>query len=55
MKQWVVLGDFHQFGAIADTYCGREAPSPQHSDLLAELTGGHRLVLTENRRSDPEL
>ena len=54
-KQWVVLGDFHQFGAIADTYCGREAPSPQHSDLLAELTGGHRLVMTENRRSDPEL
>jgi len=55
VKQWVVLEDFNQFGAIADTFCGRPAPSPQGSDLLRELTGGHRLVLTENKRSDPEL
>ena len=45
VKQWVVLGDFNQFGAIADTYCGQEAPSPQGSDLLSELMGGHRLVM----------
>jgi hypothetical protein len=55
VPQWVVLGDFNQFGAIADTYCGRAAPSPQGSDLLRELTGGHRLVMCENKRSDPEL
>jgi hypothetical protein len=55
VPQWVVLGDFNQFGAIADTFCGREAPSPQGSDLLRELTGGHRLVMCENKRSDPEL
>ena len=55
VKQWVVLGDFNQFGAICDFHCGRPAPSPEGSDLLRELTGGHRLVMTENKRSDPAL
>jgi hypothetical protein len=55
VPQWIVLGDFNQFGAINDTFCGVQAPSPQGSDLLRELTGGHRLVMCENKRSDPEL
>ena len=55
VPQWIVCGDFAQFQAICDTFCGRPAPSPQGSDLLRELTGGHSLVMCENKRSDPEL
>ena len=50
VKQWMVLGDFNQFGAIADTYCGKPAPSPEGSDLLRELTGGVKSASCHLRR-----
>jgi len=54
--QIICIGDFHQFGAVADTFCGSPVTvSLEESDLLLQLCGGRRLTLTENHRSDPEL
>jgi hypothetical protein len=56
VKQWIVLGDWHQFGAIANTYCGCPVEvQVQDSDLLYGLTQGCRWTPTENQRSDPVL
>ena len=56
VKQWVVLGDFNQFGAIADTFCGSPVTrSVEDSYLLWDLCKGTRLRMTQNMRSDPQL
>jgi hypothetical protein len=56
VKQWIVLGDWHQFGAIANTYCGCVVEvQVKDSDLLYGLTQGCRWTPTENQRSDPVL
>ena len=53
----ILLGDFKQFSAICDTWCGHPVPEGalQSSDLLYELSGGHRMELTVNMRSDAVL
>ena len=55
--RFVLLGDFKQFSAICDTWCGIPVPEGalQGSDLLFELSGGHRMELTVNMRSDAVL
>jgi len=55
--QVVLLGDFHQLDAIADTWAGIPVPegSLERSDLLYELVGGCRAELFENKRSDAVL
>jgi hypothetical protein len=56
VKQWVVLADWNQFGAIGNTYCGSPVEvEVEDSDLLWGLTQGCRWVPTENKRSDPVL
>ena len=54
--QIVAIGDFKQFGACADTYAGSPVTaSLEASDILHQLCGGQRLILTGNRRSDETL
>ena len=56
VKQWIVLADWNQFGAIVNTYCGSPVEvEVKDSDLLWGLTQGSRWVPTENKRSDPVL
>jgi hypothetical protein len=55
---WLLSGDFHQFGPIEDTWKGTRMNDDhplRDSGFLRELTGGHRLVLRENMRSDRRL
>jgi hypothetical protein len=54
---FVCAGDFGQFPPICEHWMGCPAPegSLQHSDMLWEMCGGHRLTLTENMRSDAKL
>jgi hypothetical protein len=55
--QIILLGDFAQLDPILDTFCGACVPDGalQRSGLLHELSGGVRLTLRTNHRSDPEL
>jgi AAA domain len=55
--QWILLGDFAQLDPCLDTFCGAVVPEGalQRSDLLKELSGGFRLELTHNHRSDADL
>ncbi len=55
--QWILLGDFKQFSAIMDTWCGTPVRqgAVQCSDLLHEITGGVRTQLVERKRSDERL
>ncbi len=52
--QYILLGDFKQFGAICPTWSTHPLPPDalQKSDLLHELADGNRIELTINRRSD---
>ena len=54
---FLCCGDFKQFPAICDSWCGTPVPDDtlEHSDLLYELCDGNRITLTENKRSDIEL
>ena len=51
---FILCGDFLQFSAICQHWAGCSVPEDalEHSDMLRELTGGNRLVLMENKRSD---
>ena len=55
-KQFILLGDFHQFGPIGYSWKGTPVPedATEKSHLLCELCP-HRLTLTENQRSDQRL
>ncbi|MGI9571153.1 MAG: AAA family ATPase, partial [Desulfobulbia bacterium] len=52
--QFILSGDFKQFQAIAENWCGNPVKegSLKDSDLLFQLAGGCFLELTENQRSD---
>ena len=55
--RFVLLGDFKQLDAVCDTWAGCPVPQGalERSDLLYELSGGVRMELTENMRSDAVL
>ncbi|MEY2711040.1 MAG: hypothetical protein RL487_823 [Actinomycetota bacterium] len=55
-KQIIVIGDFNQFTPIADQWKGSVVPdgAAENSQFLKALCP-HRVTLTENQRSDPEL
>ena len=56
IPQWVVVADWNQFGAVADTWAGSPVVCEvDRSDLLWDLTQGVRWTPTENMRSDPIL
>ena len=50
-------GDFGQFAPICEHWAGCPVPegSLEYSDMLFEMCGGNRLILTENMRSDARL
>jgi hypothetical protein len=54
---FLLLGDFKQFQAVTNTWCGCEiAASLKNSDMLFEMaSGGCYHALTENRRSDAKI
>jgi Cdc6-like AAA superfamily ATPase len=54
---FVCAGDFGQFSPICEHWSGCPVPegSLENSDMLWEMCGGHRLILTENMRSDARL
>ena len=52
----ILVGDHAQLGAVCDTWAGSPVTaSLERSDLFHELAAGHRVTLTENRRSDGAL
>ena len=52
--QFILSGDFKQFSAIAEHWCGTSVKEGalKNSDMLLDLAGGYFLELTENQRSD---
>ena len=52
--QFILSGDFRQFQAIAEHWCGTSVKEGalKNSDMLLDLAGGYFLELTENQRSD---
>jgi hypothetical protein len=55
-KQFILLGDYAQFGPIGNQWRGTEVDMDalENSSLVRELCP-YRLTLTENKRSDPRL
>ena len=56
-KQFLLSGDFNQFGPIFDSHRGTEITSDafEKSRFLHLMAGGNRLILTECRRSETQL
>ena len=56
-KQFLLSGDFNQFGPIFDSHRGTEIPKDafEKSRFLHLMAGGNRLILTECRRSETQL
>jgi len=54
---FVLAADWLQFPPVCEHWCGSRVPEGllENSDMLFEMTGGHRFTLTENRRSDATL
>ena len=54
---FVCSGDFGQFPPICEHWSGSPVPEGllEHSDMLFEMCGGNRLILSENFRSDDKL
>jgi len=54
--RFLILGDFKQFQAVMNTWCGCEIlASLKQSDKLFEMVGGCYYELTENKRSDQKI
>jgi hypothetical protein len=55
--RYILTGDYQQFSPVAESWAGCAVPPHllQHSDMMHELTGGYRLTLTDNMRSDQKL
>ena len=54
--KFIVLGDFKQFQAVVNTWCGCEIlASLKQSDMLFEMVGGCYHELLENKRSDQKI
>ena len=55
--QLVLLSDFCQLDPVLDQWCGGIVPDGalERSNLLRELAGGNRMILTTNHRSDEVL
>ena len=51
---FILCGDFSQFPACCETHVGAPVPEGalEQSHMIRDLTGGNRLTLIENRRSD---
>ena len=56
-RQWLLSGDFNQFGPVFESWrgCPVAEDALQQSIFLHELSGRNRLALTTCRRSDTEL
>ena len=53
----ILVGDFSQFPACCESHVGCIVPegSLEQSHMIRDLSGGNRLILTENKRSDQVL
>ena len=54
---FILCGDFLQFPAVCESHAGCPVPEGalEHSHMIRDLSGGNRLTLRENKRSDPTL
>jgi hypothetical protein len=55
--QMILCGDFGQFGPVCEHWagCAVTEGALENSQMLHEMCGGNKLVLTENKRSDARL
>jgi hypothetical protein len=55
--QFICTGDFHQYDAICNSWCGSPVPEGmlEMSDMLFDLCDGQMLTMLTNKRSDPIL